>query len=86
MIYNPTTYDFTKLDKIPAEKRRKGNQGTKQRRVYKSCLCAFDIETTRIEEIEQAIMYVWQFQINEDTIIGRTWPEFLDFIQHFLLR
>ena len=44
-------------------------------------ICAFDIETTRLEDVEQSIMYVWQFQIGDDTIIGRTWDEFLTLLQ-----
>lgn len=42
------------------------------------CITAFDIETTGIREIEQSIMYIWQFQVDEFfTIIGRTWEEFV---------
>ena len=37
----------------------------------------FDIETTTIDEIQQAVMYIWQAQLTEDiTCIGRTWDEF----------
>lgn len=46
------------------------------------CVCAFDIETTNIDSIEQAVMYIWQFQIDEDlTVFGRTWEEFLNMLQ-----
>lgn len=48
---------------------------------------AFDIETSTIWLNEDhseydchAFMYIWQMQIEEYTIIGRTWKEFLDFI------
>lgn len=47
---------------------------------YVSNICAFDIESTRLEDIEQSIMYIWQMQINEDTIIGRYWNEFMEFL------
>ena len=48
-----------------------------------NCICAFDIETSTIElpAIDSRIknvhsfMYVWQFQINNVTIMGRTWEE-----------
>ena len=80
MIYKVDNYPIDKITKIPIEKRKRGNQRTKDRRRYRSVLCAFDIETTRIPEIEQAVMYVWQFQIGNDTIIGRTWIDFLDFV------
>lgn len=49
--------------------------------------CAFDIETTTLifpsvsgEVNAHGFMYIWQFQINEKTIIGRTWEDFTQFI------
>ena len=61
---------------IPVQPRRRGNQGTKKKRYYKDIVCAFDIETTRLDE-KHSIMYIWQFQLglNGDTIIGRSWKE-----------
>lgn len=45
-------------------------------------ICAFDIETTNLMDIEQNIMYIWQMQIGLDyTIIGRTWEEFFRLLQ-----
>lgn len=40
----------------------------------------FDIETTQTTDDEgchKAYMYIWQFAIDEDVIIGRTWKDFL---------
>ncbi len=49
---------------------------------YVNGLLTFDIETTNIDEIAQAVMYIWQCQINEEiTVIGRTWQEFIDFYE-----
>ena len=61
---------------IPIQPRRRGNQGTKKKRYYKDIICAFDIETTRLDD-KHSIMYIWQFQlgVNGDTIIGRSWKE-----------
>ena len=46
-------------------------------------VCAFDIETSTItipdsagEPAVHSFMYVWQFQIDDKTIVGRTWEEF----------
>ncbi len=39
-------------------------------------ICAFDIETTVIDDVGQAVMYVWQFAIEDVIFIGRTWEEF----------
>ena len=48
---------------------------------YADCIGAFDIETSRYKEIEQAAMYVWQFCLDfpdghDVVIFGRTWQEF----------
>lgn len=43
---------------------------------------AFDIETTRIKSIEQAVMYIWQWHFADPidlTVVGRTWDEFESF-------
>lgn len=40
---------------------------------------AFDIETSSFyhNNEKRAVMYVWQFAINDNVLIGRTWQEFL---------
>lgn len=81
MICNFKTCPYSKIGQLPAEKRRRGNQGTKERRTYVNALCAFDIETTRLDD-EHSVMYIWQFQIGEDlTVIGRSWTEFKKFLR-----
>lgn len=81
-LYTVYTYDYTRIQNIPCLHDTRSNRGTKKKKGYKNCMCAFDIETTRITEIEQSIMYIWQFSIlflddlHIDTIIGRTWTEF----------
>lgn len=82
MYYTVKSYDFTRFFETPVIRSTKGNKtGKKKGKIYKNLICAFDIETTRIKEIEQSIMYIWQFAImydngDIDTIIGRTWEEF----------
>lgn len=44
-------------------------------------VCAFDIETTALPEIEQSIMYIWQFAIEDFVIIGRTWDQFRQLVK-----
>lgn len=69
------------MKNAPLERRKRGNQGTKTRRRYKSIRCAFDIETSRISESE-SVMYIWQFQAGPDhTIIGRSWKECFRFFR-----
>ncbi len=64
------------FNKCPIVKNRRGNPAGKKRH-YIGITTAFDIETTVLEGIDQAVMYVWQWQFGEDyTVIGRTWEEF----------
>lgn len=75
-------YNFKKIQGTPCLFDNRSNKGTKKKIGYKNVLCSFDIETTRLPEIEQAFMYIWQFAIyfleddEIDVIIGRTWDEF----------
>ena len=81
-LYTVNTYDYTRIQNTPCLHDTRSNRGAKKKKGYKNCICAFDIETTRLTEIEQSIMYIWQFSIlflddlHIDTIIGRTWTEF----------
>lgn len=80
MIFNYKTLPYRKIADLPVQKRRRGNPGTKTRRVYVSAVCAFDIETTRLDE-DHSIMYIWQFQIEDWTCVGRSWTEFRKMLQ-----
>ena len=81
-LYTVDTYNYTRIQNLPCLHDTRSNKGSKKAKGYKNCMCAFDIETTRLEDIEQSIMYIWQFSIlflddlHIDTIIGRTWTEF----------
>lgn len=47
---------------------------------YCNLACSFDIETSSFyneKGEKQAIMYIWQFAIFDNVIIGRTWSDFL---------
>ena len=56
-------------------------RGRYVRNEYNAQVCAFDIETTALTDIEQAVMYVWQFAIEDYIIVGRTWDEFRELIR-----
>lgn len=80
MIYNIDNFDYSIFERTGNQKRRKGNQGKRNnKRKYKNLFCAFDIESTNDPELQQAYMYIWQCQIEDYTIIGRTWSEWLIF-------
>ena len=73
-----TQDEFNSLwfDNIPMQLRKRGNQSCSQKYYYKDIITAFDIETTYIKEIDNSVMYIWQWQMGPDvTIIGRTWYE-----------
>lgn len=77
-------FNYTKLSSRRVQKRKTGNPGNKRKDKYKDLISAFDIETTGIPEIEQSIMYIWQwcFYYSSDDyeiVVGRTWEEFIDF-------
>lgn len=69
------------LQIIPKVPRKKGSKP------YLDIITAFDIETTRLPEIEQSVMYIWQFQYGLDqTVTGRTWEDFFQFLDHIVER
>lgn len=77
-VVSVNDYDYEEFIKLEVLKRKRGNK-TKKR--YYDCITAFDIETTLLDDIKQSIMYIWQYQINDITIIGRTWDEFRAFYE-----
>src|SRR5699024_4785424 len=93
MIYTPQEYDFTKLEKMDVITDKRGNRAGREKTRYKNVVCAFDIETSRVvtgwkkdrgkeKPVYNSFMYIWMFQIGkDDTIIGRTWTEYKDFIE-----
>ena len=87
VIETVNTFDYSLISETALQKRRKGNQGSRNNvRKYKDLYCAFDIETTNDLQLNQAYMYIWQFQIEDHTIIGRTWDEFKIFCERICSR
>lgn len=81
-IISAEDFDFKILKNYKPIPRPRGNpHGTKPYRYY-PLVCGFDIESSRIREIEQAVMYIWQFQLDDVcTVIGRTWIQFFEFLK-----
>ena len=76
MVINADDFNVSILANVKTQNRR-NHQRTKLK--YLDIITAFDIETTNIDDLKQAVMYIWQWQIGpEYTIIGRTWEQFGD--------
>ena len=76
-------FDFEAFRRVKKQARKKGNPATRRKFWYKDIVTAFDIETTRIIEIEQAVMYIWQWAFGPDLVVtGRTWDDFRWFIDN----
>lgn len=75
MLVEESNFNYEILNSyrvLDADKRRR------QKRRYLNVITAFDIESTRLADIEQSFMYIWQFQLGTDiTIVGRYWDEFI---------
>ena len=66
---------------VPRAKRQKRNKGAEIVNVF----AAFDIETSTIWTSSEntdahSFMYIWQYQIEDYLIKGRTWEEWFDFL------
>ena len=76
MITDVRNFDYDMIRTLPVLEAKKD-----ERKII-DIVTAFDIEATRLPEIEQAVMYIWQFQFGPDiTVIGRTWIDFHIFIE-----
>lgn len=84
MIYTCREFPEGLLTGYPVLPRKQGKRVGSNRRKYLNVVCAFDIETTRVQD-DYSIMYIWQFQVGpNDTIIGRNWHEFKIAMQRLL--
>ena len=71
-IEQETVYDFKTFPwqyyLFGCRESKKRDNDLKTNVHYLEIPCAFDIETTNIDKIRQAVMYIWQFQIDDITI------------------
>lgn len=82
MIYTADDFDYSAISSAEVERLPAGRPSKGKKRRYLSIFGTFDIETTNITAIEQAVMYVWQVCLNGTLIMGRTWREFSRFLQN----
>ena len=76
------TFDFGSIETLTPPK---GNPRGRKKVLYKDIICTFDIETSRVPEIDQSFMYIWQMSIGDNIVIGRTWEEFKLLLSEFKL-
>ena len=76
MLLKAEDFDACKLLRYDTCKGRK-----KKSRRYLKCVAAFDIESSRLPDIEQSVMYIWQMQIEDTTVIGRYWSQFFSILE-----
>lgn len=79
-------YEYEKVEDFDAAELPEVHPCTsgKHKDKYLELSCAFDIETSTIDE-DHATMYVWSFAIGKQTIIGRTWEQFVDLCRRISL-
>lgn len=73
--------DILKTMKFPTRKSKKRG---KDKPEYLNVPVSFDIETSSIyvdRDVKFAFMYIWQMAIDDLVVIGRTWDEWLSFLQ-----
>lgn len=76
MYITPEQYVAGTVANMQTQKRGKGNPKTRNKVRYKDVICTFDIETSRLADIEQSIMYIWMLHLHHHvTIVGRTWEQ-----------
>lgn len=61
-------------------------QGEKNKKTYAAQVAAFDIETSYHPDIDQSVLYVWQFAIGEIVIYGRYWKDYIQFLHEIKKR
>ena len=88
--YNVNNFPYYQLYTVGNVKRPVGNNAGRQReKKIKNLIITFDIETSRIEAIEQSIMYHWQCCVMKDlnnyyVCCGRKWETWLKFTDKLL--
>lgn len=81
-IVNVRELDYTIFSKLKSQRAPRGNPHGRKRKRYVDAVCAFDIETTTLPDIQEAVMYIWQFQIDDIvTVVGRTWEDYFFFLR-----
>ena len=81
-VLNVADFDYGIFAKMRTQRAPRGNPHGRKKQKYMDAVCAFDIETSTLPDMEQSIMYIWQFQLDDIcTVYGRTWEEYFTFLR-----
>lgn len=81
-VLNVSEFDYGIFAKMKTQRAPRGNPHGRKKQRYMNAVCAFDIETSTLPDMEQSIMYIWQFQVDDIcTVYGRTWEEYFAFMR-----
>jgi len=91
VLVNETAYN---IDDFPYSKYKQSNRIYKKGTSYYNMSTAFDIESTTIAGIKNSdgtykenpagFMYQWQFCVKDTVCFGRTWEEFMTFLNRLI--
>lgn len=70
-VDNINTFDYDWYDSLQILPHSYGETRAAKRVDYIDAICALDIETSNLDDIEQSLCYIWQFCINGHCVIGR---------------
>lgn len=75
-------YHVSEFQYIWLEKEYYLRKGKKEPHKYMKNIATFDIESTTIKDAPRpfGFMYIWTFRIDDYSIYGNTWKEFIDFL------
>ena len=77
--YTVEDFPYDLMQYVPATKHANGHPKSHRKR-YADIICTFDIESTNIDELKEAVMWHWQTCVDGLVCVGRTWDEYKLFL------
>lgn len=84
-VDNIHTFDYDWFDNLPLLQHGNGESRRARQVDYIDAVCALDIETTNLDDVQQSICYIWQFCIDDHCVIGRDLKELKIFFDRLSL-
>lgn len=77
--YTVEDFPYDLMQYVQATKYANGHPKDHRKR-YADIICTFDIESTNIDELKEAVMWHWQTCVDGLVCVGRTWDEYKAFL------